>query len=128
MRFKLVMMPPLGQAWASWPARVAQAVPEATVLAPASLEQAGLDIVDADACFGTIPPATLPLARRLRWLQAPAAAPPVGYSYRELVDHPVVVTYLRGIFSDSIAPHILAFLLAFARGFHLYLPRQFQRN
>jgi len=34
------------------------------------------------------------------------------------------VTNMRGIFSDHISAHILAFLLAFARGLHVYLDRQ----
>jgi hypothetical protein len=35
----------------------------------------------ADVAFGTIPPDLLREARRLRWLQAPQAAPPAGYYY-----------------------------------------------
>ena len=53
---------------------------------PARAEQA---IATAEAAFGTIPPALLRQARRLRWLQAPQAAPPAGYDYPELIAHPV---------------------------------------
>jgi hypothetical protein len=35
----------------------------------------------ADVAFGTILPDLLREARRLRWLQAPQAAPPAGYYY-----------------------------------------------
>src|SRR5690606_25149395 len=69
----------------------------------------------------------LPHAAQLRWLQAPAAAPPAGYYYPELADHPVVVTNFRGIYNDHIAAHILAFVLAFARGLHRYIPQQLRR-
>jgi phosphoglycerate dehydrogenase-like enzyme len=85
-------------------------------------------IADADAAFGTIPLEVLDAARRLRWLQAPQIAPPAGFYYPELVAHPVVVTNFREIFNDHIGAHIMAFVLAFARGLHYYLPQQMRRE
>ena len=67
-------------------------------------------------------------AARLRWLQAPQAAPPAGWYYPELIAHPVVVTNFREIYNDHIGAHIMAFVLAFARGLHHYLPRQLKRE
>ena len=55
-------------------------------------------------------------ASRLRWIQAPQAAPPAGWYYPELIAHPAVVTNFREIFNDHIGAHIMAFVLAFARG------------
>ena len=86
---------------------------------PRPLEEAIRDIADAEAAFGTIPPEVLAAARRLRWLQAPQIAPPAGFYYPELVAHPVVVTNFREIFNDHIGAHIMAFVLAFARGLPL---------
>ena len=40
----------------------------------------------------------------------------------------MVVTNFREIYNDHIAAHIMAFILAFARGLHLYLPRQLHRQ
>jgi phosphoglycerate dehydrogenase-like enzyme len=91
---------------------------------PETMEEAEREIVDADAAYGTIPKELLAKAGKLRWLQAPAIAPPAGYYYRELIDHPVVVTNQREIFNDHIAAHIMAFVLAFARGLHYYVRRQ----
>jgi phosphoglycerate dehydrogenase-like enzyme len=93
-----------------------------------SIDDAKREIVDAEAAFGAIPPEVLEPAQRLRWLQAPAIAPPAGFYYPELVQHPVVVTNQREIFNDHIAAHIMAFLLAFARGLHYYIPRQLRRE
>jgi phosphoglycerate dehydrogenase-like enzyme len=78
--------------------------------------------------FGTLKPEWLAKARKLRWLQAPQAAPPAGYYYDELIAHPVVVTNFRQIFDDHIGAHIMAFVLAFARGFHYYIPQQLRRE
>ena len=67
-------------------------------------------------------------AKKLRWLQAPQAAPPAGYYYPELIEHPLTVTNFREIFNDHISAHILAFVLAFARGLHVFIPQQLRRE
>lgn len=90
-------------------------------------EAATREIATADAAYGTLPSEILRHAPRLRWLQAPQAAPPAGYYYPELVAHPVTVTNLRGIFADRIPAHIMAYVLTFARGLHIYVGRQRDR-
>src|SRR5207248_1592055 len=82
----------------------------------------------AEAAYGTIPPELLPKAQKLRWLQAPQAAPPAGYYYPELIAHPVAITNFREIYNDHIGAHVMAFVLAFARGFQVYLPQQQRRE
>ena len=128
MAFRFVFLPPQTDTTRAWAARLAEAVAEAKVVVAESDEDARREIADADAAFGTIPRELLERAQKLRWLQAPAIAPPAGYYYPELVDHPVVVTNFREIFNDHIAAHIMAFLLAFARGLHYYIPRQLRRE
>ena len=85
-------------------------------------------IASADAAFGIIPPDLLREARRLRWLQAPQAAPPAGYYYPELVAHRVEITNFREIYSDHIGAHVMALVLAFARGLQHYIPQQLRRE
>jgi phosphoglycerate dehydrogenase-like enzyme len=128
MAFKMVFLPPHSERVMAMADEVATAVPEATVVTPESEAEAEREIVDADAAFGTISPRVLSKATKLRWLQAPAAAPAAGYYHQELVDHPVVVTNLRGIFNDRIAPHILTYVLMFARGFHAYVRSQARKE
>jgi phosphoglycerate dehydrogenase-like enzyme len=120
--FKIVLLPP--DALPHWPAAIREAVPGVEVRVPGTAEEAAAALADADAAFGTLAPGMPALAPRLRWLQAPAAGPPAGYYHRELIDHPVVVTNFRGIYNDHLGAHILAFVLAFARGLHVYHPRQ----
>lgn len=76
----------------------------------------------ADAAYGTLPAGWE--APGLRWLQAPMAAPPFGYFTPELAAHPVVVTNMRGIYNDHIATHVMAFVLAFARGLPTHAANQ----
>ena len=85
------------------------------------LEQLG----DADAAYGVLPNGWH--APGLRWLQAPMANPPLGYFTPELAAHPVVVTNMRGVYNDHIATHVMAFLLAFARGLPSYADNQRNR-
>jgi phosphoglycerate dehydrogenase-like enzyme len=121
---KFVFYPPQREATRQWAARLADTVPELVVVAPESAEAAKRELRDADAAFGTLPKDALAAAGKLRWLQAPAAAPQAGYYYTELITHPVVVTNFREIYNDHIATHIMSFVLAFARGLHRYIPQQ----
>jgi phosphoglycerate dehydrogenase-like enzyme len=121
---RFVFMPPQRDVSRAWAASLARTVPEMDVVSPETAEQAAREIADAEAAFGNIPDTLLATATKLRWLQAPAIAPPAGYYSDALVQHPVVVTNFRGIFNEHIAAHIMAFVLAFARGLHRYVRLQ----
>src|SRR6266851_8405671 len=128
MPLKMLFLPPQREQTRDWAGAVAVNVPAMQVVVAESAEDARREIVDADAAFGTLPAELLALASRLRWLQAPAIAPPAGYYYPELVRHPVEVTNFRGIFNEHIAAHIMAFVLSFARGLHRYIPQQLRHE
>jgi phosphoglycerate dehydrogenase-like enzyme len=124
MGIKFVMLPPQTKVYREWATKLATQLPEVEVVVAEDAEQTSQAIIDADAAFGPLPREMLAKARRLRWLQAHHAAPPVGYYYPELIAHPVVVTNMREIFNDHIGAHIMAFILAFARELHYYIPQQ----
>jgi phosphoglycerate dehydrogenase-like enzyme len=128
MTVKMVFLPPQRDETRAWARAVAEHVPQIEVAVAETPEDARREIVGADAAFGTLPRDLLERAARLRWLQAPAAAPPAGYYYPELAEHPVQVTNFRGIFNEHIAAHIMAFVLAFARGLQVYIPRQLRHE
>jgi phosphoglycerate dehydrogenase-like enzyme len=126
--FKLVMLPPQTDITRDWAKRLMKAVPEARVVVVEDAETAAREIVEAEAAFGWLGKDLLARTKNLRWLQAPQAAPPAGYYYPELIAHPVVVTNFRGIFNDHISAHIMAFVLAFARGLHVFIRQQYRRE
>ncbi|MSP49836.1 MAG: D-2-hydroxyacid dehydrogenase [Alphaproteobacteria bacterium] len=128
MPFTFVMLPPHTEAARGWAGRLAAALPEMTVRMPENQNEAAAVLAGADGAYGTPSPALVKAAKKLRWLQAPAAAPPAGFYFPELVAHPVTVTNMREIYSDHLGAHIMAFVLAFARGLHYYLPQQFRRE
>src|SRR5215212_2048502 len=124
----MVFLPPQRDVTRQWAEAVAQAVPDATIVVAETEEEALREIPDADAAFGNLGRNLLDKAQQLRWLAAPAIAPPAGYYYDELVAHPVQATNFRGIFNEHIAAYILAFVLALARGLHYYIPQQLRHE
>src|SRR4249919_3588620 len=83
------------------------------------------EIADADAFYGKLTPGLLAAARRLRWVQAPTASLE-HYMFPELVEHPCVLTNMRGLYSDVIADHVFGYVLCFARNFHHYIRNQLE--
>jgi phosphoglycerate dehydrogenase-like enzyme len=126
--FKFVMLPPQSAITRDWAARLADQVPDVRVVVAEDAETAAREIVDAEAAFGWLPRDLLGKATKLRWLQAPQAAPAAGYYYPEMITHELAVTNFREIFNDHISAHIMAFVLAFARGLQVYIPQQLRRE
>src|ERR1700730_10650056 len=128
MPIPMLFLPPQSEKTREWAKPVAEACPELEIIIPETREGAEQAIALAEGAYGTIPKELLPRAGHLRWLQAPQAAPPAGYYYPELIAHPVEITNFREIYNDHIAAHIMAFVLAFARGLQVYLPQQLRRE
>jgi phosphoglycerate dehydrogenase-like enzyme len=126
--FTFVMLPPQTTLTRQWAKRLSDAIPGMRLVLAEDAQVAAATIAAADAAFGTLPADLLAKALRLRWLQAPQAAPPAGYYYPELVAHPLTVTNFREIYNDHISAHIMAFVLAFARGLHVFIPQQLRRE
>jgi phosphoglycerate dehydrogenase-like enzyme len=126
MSFTLIMLPPQSTTSRSWADRLASELPGVTVLTPADTAEAIPALQRADAAFGSLPEELVQHARGLRWLQAPAAGPPAGFYNAELVRHPTVVTNMRGTYTDLVAAHAVALLLALARRLPQYTAQQYQ--
>ena len=118
------MLPPVNADMRSWADRLVVDAPGFEVVIAEDDATVTEVITRADAAYGWVSPGMLPTAKNLRWLQNPFAGPFPGYYYPELVDHPVVVTNPRGIYSDHIAHHVLMFMLALSRGLPYYVDAQ----
>ena len=128
MPIDFVMLPPQTEKTREWGGRLAAALPELKFVVAEDNAQAAEAIASAEAGFGTISRDLLRRAQKLRWLQAPQAAPPAGYYYPELIAHPMQITNFREIYNDHIGAHVMAFVLAFARGLHHHIPQQIRRE
>ena len=117
---KLLISPPVDEARLQ---KITAAAGPMHVVNAAEEDEARTKIVDADAFFGKLTPGLLAVASRLRWVQSPTASLE-HYLFPELVRHPLVLTNMRGLYSDVIADHVLGFIICFARNFHHYLRQQ----
>jgi phosphoglycerate dehydrogenase-like enzyme len=124
MSLTLVMLPPHDPATEGWPERLEAAVPQVRVLRPESPGETAEALRQADAAYGALPAELLAHGAKLRWLQAPQAGPPPGFYHQALVDHPLRVTNMRDTYTDHVAAHTLALVLAMARGLPRYLRDQ----
>lgn len=116
---RLVLNPPKG---GDWVATLQAAAPEVEIV---EADDAGMPeaLRSAEAFYGTIRPEWLAAAPRLRWIQTPIAGLEHAM-FPELVRCPVMLTNMRGIYSDHIADHAYALLLALARGLPQFMRRQ----
>lgn len=86
------------------------------------------DLRDADAVYGFLPPDLFAHAPRLKWIAGPMNGLGEEWFYPALVESPVVVTNVRGIYNEQLAAHILGFILAFAHRFDRYFPQQMAKG
>ncbi|MBW3600574.1 MAG: D-2-hydroxyacid dehydrogenase [Planctomycetes bacterium] len=108
-------------------AKIVQAAGEMAVAGAVDEAAAVREIADADAFFGKLTPEMLAAATRLRWVQSPTASLE-HYVFPALVEHPLVLTNMRGIFSDVIADHVMGYVICLARNFHRYIRNQAERR
>lgn len=112
-----------------WAERLQSALADTyKIVTPENEAEVQREIFDADAAYGWVAPNLLPLARKLRWLTSPRIGADAGYYYKELIEHPVVVTNPRGTFSDHISHHIMMYILALSRGLYFYMEAQRQQK
>jgi phosphoglycerate dehydrogenase-like enzyme len=117
---KILIHPPVSERRLQ---KIRAAAAPMTVVQAHDEAQAVDEIADADALFGYLTAPLLKAAGKLRWAQSPTASME-KYLYPELVASPVVVTNMRGIFSDVIADHVFGYILCFAKNFHTYIRQQ----
>ena len=132
MSFKLLILNPSEQESMEyvddWPEKLREAIPDMQINLVRSMGEAMEVIGEVDAAFGNIAPELFEKANNLRWIACPQAGPRSGYYHQALIDSDVTVTNTREIYNDHISAHVMSYLLAFARGLHVYIPRQLQRE
>ena len=128
MANKFVFLPPQTDLFQEWIPRLLDSEPGWEIATPATEEEAIKELADADAAFGTMTPELVAAAPKLRWLQAPAAAPNAGYYFDELIAHPTKVTNFREIYNDHISIQILGYIINFTKHFNLYRDHQNERK
>ena len=126
MSYSFVFLPPVGEHARSLGAAVQAAISDIEIAYCSDRDQALAALPGARAAFGTLDTELLAAASDLEWLASPAAGPPKGYYFPELIASDITVTNIRGIYNDHISTHIMAFVLAFSRNMHRYFHDQFK--
>jgi phosphoglycerate dehydrogenase-like enzyme len=121
---KLIIFPPVEEPRLT---RISGAAAGLNVVNAQNEPEALAGIVDADAFFGKITPPLLAASRKLRWVQT-ATASLEHYMFDALVEHPCMLSNMRGLFSDVIADHVMGFVICLARNLHLYRDQQRSRH
>ena len=111
-----------------YPGALKAMLPDVEVVLARTRAEADAHIASADAAFGNLPPDLFIRGKRLRWIQGPQAGPDPSFYHPALAASDVIVTNMRGIFNDHISAHILAMVLAFARGLPRYWAQQARRE
>jgi len=132
MGFKLLVLNPAEQEGTeyvdSWPERLKESIPGMEISLARSVGEAMEVIGEVDAAFGNIVPELFERANNLKWIACPQAGPKAGYYHQAMLDSDVLVTNTREIYNDHISAHIMSYILAFARGLHVYIPHQLERR
>jgi len=128
MAYQFVFLPPPSARSAEMAEAIRVDVPGVDVLLPVDRQEALAVLPRARAAFGDLDPELLAAAVKLEWLACPAAGPSPQFYFAELVASEVTVTNMRGIYSDHIAVQVMAYILAFARSLHHYLPQQLREE
>ncbi len=100
---------------------------DAEVIVASSEEEAIEKIADCDALYHWITPALLKAAKNLRWIQLSTVSME-RQIFPELIDHPVEISNIRGVFNDLISDHVMGYILCFARRLHRFLAAQRERK
>jgi phosphoglycerate dehydrogenase-like enzyme len=108
--------------------RVRATAPGMHVVVTRDRDQIEAVLDDIEIVASHFPHDLLPRARNLRWLQQWGAGADWLLRYPEAVDLDFVLTNASGVHPIPIGEHILAFLLAFARGLHRATCAQVRRE
>lgn len=110
--------------------RIREAAGEAYRVVRATGEDAIREVLgDVEVAFGWFPPALLPEAGALRWVQSWAAGTDWIFGREEIASKPdLVVTTASGVHPQPIAEHVLGMLVMLARRFRPMMDAQRERR
>ena len=107
-----------------WVSKLEILIPDIDITLCGNTEEANPKINQFDAAFGYLPEKLIKSATNLKWLACPQAGPPKGFYNETLIKSSVVVTNIKGIYSDHISTHVMSYVLSFSRGLHKYIKNQ----
>ena len=107
-----------------WVETLESLIPDIDITLCNKTKEARQIIGQFDAAFGYLTEELVKSAINLKWLACPQAGPPKGFYNETLINSSIVVTNIKGVYSDHISTHIMAYILSFSRGLHKYIKKQ----
>jgi phosphoglycerate dehydrogenase-like enzyme len=113
--------------WAIYPELVPalkQAAPSVEFVPVRDAAEAVAKAADADAVFGLCTPEILAAGPRIRWVQWYFAGVERCVSVPAMRSRGVLLTNMQRVAGPVMAEHVIAMMLAFARGLQFYIPER----
>lgn len=98
-------------------ARIRELAPDHEVVISTDVDEIGQVLQDVEIAFGNFPRKLLQDAEALKWYQQWSAGADWLLQHPEIAAKDFILTNTSGVHAIPIAEHVLAFMLAFARGF-----------
>jgi phosphoglycerate dehydrogenase-like enzyme len=92
----------------------------------ASVAEGVAKAADVDAVLGFCTPEIVAAGPRIRWVQAYSAGVERCVADPKLREQKVLLTNMQRVAGPVMAEHVLAMMLAFARGLHFYIPERIE--
>lgn len=100
------------------------AAPGVEILPAKDMAEAIALAAEADAVLGLCTPELIAAAPRLRWIQSYSAGVESCVTIPALRERDILLTNMQRVAGPVMAEHVIAMMLAFARGLHFYIPER----
>jgi phosphoglycerate dehydrogenase-like enzyme len=105
-------------------AALKQAAPAVEIVPVRSAEEAAAKASDADAVLGLCDADVLAKGRQIRWIQSFLAGVEECVAIPAVRERDILVTNMQRVAGPVMAEHVLAMMLAFARGLDFFIPER----
>ena len=102
------------------------AAPGVELLLAATAAEAVALAPEADAVLGLCTPEVLDAGTRIRWIQVYSAGVERCVALPAMRERGILLTNMQRVAGPVMAEHVLAMMLAFARGLHFYIPERME--
>jgi phosphoglycerate dehydrogenase-like enzyme len=101
-----------------------EAAPGVEIVPVTSAEEALAQVATADAILGLCSPELLEAGTRIRWIQTYSAGVERCVSIPAVRERDLLITNMQRIAGPVMAEHVMAMMLALARGLNFYIPER----
>ena len=107
-----------------WLPAIEAAAPGVEIVTAGDMAGAVTAVRDVDAVLGLCTAEVLAAGRDIRWIQAYSAGVERCVSLPAVRERNVLLTNMQRVAGPVMAEHVVAMMLAFARGLHFYIPER----